>query len=352
MRKQEKSTGQVIGTTFQAIVQQFFNRPPPGNATNHLWVMAHTYYGEVGRYPTGHRHPYAHFEKLCESRHDRWIDKKKAGKIDMKGKNSFYSTAFPEALPEFNQVSPSELRISRTSWVHKVICCVAPSWFRHSLRENSFMAQVLDVRLSWGVSESIFDLSGFHMKLFWPPNMTAEIDYSKIKDCKRAYSWGPKEEGQDGYPNYSPPTIYNIFSGAVTTVKGAFENAKNTVTGAFDNIGEGIQSYFWWVKYIIPAIILVAVVAIVGVLHRLGLLPLARLIVARILKGLYITFKFCLITLFKLLFLCLKPMTKAVSGQSKRKQDKHKRSASVANRKAERNALQNDNLLTGNRGGN
>lgn len=120
-------------------------------------------------------------------------------------------------------------------------------------------------------------------------------------------------------------------------VKGAFENAKNTVTGAFNSIGESIKGYFWWVKYIIPAIILVAVVAIVGVLHRLDLLPLARFIVARIHKGLYLTLKFCLITLFKFLFLCLKPMTKA--RRSNRKQDKHKRSADAANRKAERECL-------------
>lgn len=176
------------------------------------------------------------------------------------------------------------------------------------------------------------------MKMFWPPNMTEEIDYANKKNCKRGYNWGSKEEGQDGFPDYTSPTIYTVFSGAITTVNGAFENAKNKVGEAFNSIGD-IRSYFWWVKYIIPAIILIAVVAIVGVLHRLGLLQLARFLVARILKGLYLAIKFCLITLFKFLFLCLKPLTKA--RRSNRKQDKHKRSAGAgaANRKAERERL-------------
>lgn len=41
----------------------------------------------------------------------------------------------------------------------------------------------------------------------------------KKKNCKRGYDWGSKEKGQDGFPDYTPPTIYTVFSGAITTLK-------------------------------------------------------------------------------------------------------------------------------------
>ena len=62
--------------------------------------------------------------------------------------------------------------------------------------------------------------------------------------------------------------ITHVFQGAIGAAGGVI---KDQATAIVITVGSTIKSWFWWVKYVIPIIIVMILAVVVGVLHKLDI---------------------------------------------------------------------------------